>query len=194
MNNSALFLFLSITLISVEVLSAEQPESTSVFQPKVAIYDYSAMPKDPLASSFFSATIPGTGQIYNKEYLRGILTGIGFWGGLFVSEFLLNEFIRINTDTVYFEELDKNGVPTGLNREVHIMRDPDNQVGLPTGEKIALGSAVVIGAGSYVFGIIDSYRGAKRFNHKLVADAAVRPSLYYSLGTTRNEAGLRLNF
>jgi TM2 domain-containing membrane protein YozV len=184
----------SIGAFSIEVLSDEQPESTVVIQPKIAVYNYSAMPKDPLASMFFSATIPGTGQIYNKEYLHGILTGIGFWGGLFTSELLLEKWIRINTDTVYFEEFDRDGSPTGLNRAVYIMRDPDKQVGLPTAEKIALGSAVLIGAASYIYGLLDSYRGAKRFNRKLVASAPVTPSLYYSLGTSKSEAGIRLNF
>ncbi|MBN1129601.1 MAG: hypothetical protein JXA71_11470 [Chitinispirillaceae bacterium] len=175
-------------------LSAEQPENTVVLQPKVAVYNYSAMPKDPLASLFFSATIPGTGQIYNKEYLRGIATGAGFWGGLLVSELLLYKWIRINTDTLFFEELDKEGRPTGLNRAVYMMRDPDNQVGLATSEKVALGSAVLIGAASYVFGLIDSYKGANRFNRKLVASGPVAPSLYCSPGTARNEVGVRLNF
>jgi TM2 domain-containing membrane protein YozV len=194
MKNPTLFLMTSLVVTYITVLSAQEAESTSVLQPKIATYDFNAIPKDPLASAFFSATIPGSGQIYNKEYLRGILTGIGFWGGLFTSEFLLYKWIRINTDTVYFQELDKNGNPSGLNRAVYIMRDENEQVGLPTGEKIALGCAVLIGASSYVFGIIDSYRGAKRFNRKLVAQAGIRPGLYCSLGITRNEAGVCLHF
>jgi hypothetical protein len=181
-------------LLCIQMLSAQEAESTSVIKPKIKVYDYSAMPKDPLASMFFSATIPGSGQLYNKEYLRGIFTGIGFYGGLFTSEYLLQKWVKINTDTVYFEEYDKEGRPTGLNRAVFIMRDPNKQVGLPAAEKIALGSAAAIGVASYIFGLYDSYRGAKRFNRKLVASAPVTPSLYYSLGTTISEAGIRLNF
>ena len=53
---------------------------------------------------------------------------------------------------------------------------------------------VIIGAGAYIFGIYDSYTGAKRYNRNLVASAGIRPELYCSLGSTRNEAGLRLKF
>ncbi|MBN2037984.1 MAG: hypothetical protein JW768_14680 [Chitinispirillaceae bacterium] len=194
MKNAALFLIAALAVIHTKVLFAQEAESTSVLRPDVATYNFNAIPKDPLASAFFSATIPGSGQVYNKEYVRGILTGIGFWGGLFTSEILLHKWVRINTDTLYFQELDKNGNPTGLNRAVYIMRDEDEQVGLPTGDKIALGCAVLIGAGSYVFGIIDSYRGARRFNRKLVAEAGIRPEFYCALGLKRNEAGVLLRF
>ena len=44
-------------------------EETQVLEPKVARYSYSAIPKDPLASALFSATFPGMGQVYNKEYI-----------------------------------------------------------------------------------------------------------------------------
>jgi TM2 domain-containing membrane protein YozV len=172
----------------------DQAESTAVLQPKVAHYSYDAIPKDPLASMGFSAMIPGTGQIYNKEYLHGILTGIGFWGGLFTAEYMMSRWTRLNTDTVYFQEYDKYGEPTGLNRAVYILRDPDKQVGLPTGEKVVLISAVVVGAASYVFGLYDSYRGAQRYNTKLFADAPVKPEFYCDLGPKRNEVGLRLKF
>jgi hypothetical protein len=59
------------------------PAPISVFKPRAAKYDYDAIPRDPLASAIFSATIPGSGQVYNKEYLRGILTAIAFYGGFF---------------------------------------------------------------------------------------------------------------
>ena len=189
----AVFSLLSLCAFTIRTW-AEGAESTAVLQPKVAHYSYDAIPKDPLASAFFSATIPGSGQIYNREYLGGILIGIGFWGGLFTAEYMLNRWTQINTDTVYFQEIDKYGVPANLNRAVYILRDPDKQVGLPSAEKAILISAVLIGAGSYLYGIYDSYRGAQRYNNKLFTDAAVKPELYCSLGLQRNELGLRLQF
>jgi hypothetical protein len=189
----AVFSLLSICTLTIRSW-AEGAESTAVLQPKVAHYSYDAIPKDPLASAFFSATIPGSGQIYNKEYLRGVLTGVGFWGGLLTAEYYLYKWIRINTDTVHLCESDNNGNPTGFYRDVYVMRSADKQIGLPTAEKAILISAVVIGAGSYLFGIYDSYRGAHRYNNKLFADAAVKPDLYCSIGSQRNELGLRLRF
>jgi len=101
---------------------------------------------------------------------------------------------QINTDTVYFEELDKAGVPTNNSRAVYVLRNPEDQVGLPAGEKAVLISALAIGVTSYVFGIIDSYNGAQRYNKKLFAALPVKPEFYCHLGRTRNEAGLRLLF
>jgi TM2 domain-containing membrane protein YozV len=181
---------ITISLFCVQMLSAQEAESTSVIQPSIARYSYEAMPKDPLASLFFSATFPGLGQIYNKEYTRGIVTGIAFWASFFGAEYLLNRWQQINTDTFYVQDY--------FNEEiihpVYVLKPDSLQVGLPTGEKVALGSAVVIGVASYLFGLYDSYRGAKRFNRKLITSAPFKPSLYYSLGTSKSEAGIRLNF
>lgn len=174
--------------------SGGEAESTAVIQPKVTIAKYDAMPKDPLASALFSATICGSGQLYNKEYLRGIITGASFWTSFFGAEYLLNRWQQINTDTVYFQEFDNEGSSTGIIRAVFIMRDPEDQIGLPTAEKALLVSAVVIGASAWVFGIIDSYHGAERYNKKLFASAPVKPEFYCMLGSNRNEAGLRLRF
>jgi TM2 domain-containing membrane protein YozV len=181
---------IAASLFYIQALSAQEAESTSVIQPDISRYSYEAMPKDPLASLFFSATFPGLGQIYNREFTRGIATGVAFWASFFGAEYLLNRWQQINTDTFYVQDyFDEETI-----HPVYVLKPDSLQVGLPTSEKVALGSAVVIGAVSYIFGLYDSYQGAKRFNRKLVASAPVIPSLYYSLGATRNEAGVRLNF
>jgi TM2 domain-containing membrane protein YozV len=179
-----------ISAACIQTLSAEQAESTSVIQPEIARYTFEAMPKDPLASLFFSATFPGLGQIYNKEYMRGIATGVTFWASFFGAEYLLNRWQQINTDTFYVQDYFNEDII----HPVYVLKPDSLQVGLPTGEKALLVTAIVAGVGTYVFGLIDSHRGAKRFNRKLVAGAPFKPSLYYSLGTSKSEAGIRLNF
>ena len=183
---------LSIAAICALVFLAwgEQAESTAVLQPKIAHYSYDAIPKDPIASAFFSATICGSGQIYNNEYLRGIATGLVFWGSFFTSEYLLNRWKTINTDTFNVLEADD---PT-VKHPVTALKPDNLQVGLPTEEKVLLAGAIVAGAAAYLFGIVDSYRGAQRYNKKLLADAAVMPELYCSLNPERNEVGVRLHF
>jgi TM2 domain-containing membrane protein YozV len=167
-----------------------EPESASVIQPKVNIAKYDAMPKDPLASALFSATICGSGQLYNKEYLRGIITGVAFWTSFFGGEYLMNRWQQINTDTFYLQDYFSDTVI----HPVYVMRPDNRQVGLPTAEKALLVTACVVGASAYVFGLIDSYRGAQRYNKKLLAGASLKPEFYCDLGTRRNEAGLRLRF
>jgi TM2 domain-containing membrane protein YozV len=183
-------LITSLSVLCIQALSAEEAESTAVIRPNVARYSFEAMPKDPLASLFFSATFPGLGQVYNKEYGRGIATGLAFWTSFFGAEYLLYRWQKINTDTFYVQDYFDEEVI----HPVYVLKPDSLQVGLPTAEKGLLVAALIVGAGSYVFGIIDSYRGAKRFNRSLVACAPVKPSLYYSLGATRSEAGIRLNF
>ena len=171
-----------------------EAESTAVIKPAIKTYYEAAMPKDPLASAFFSATFPGLGQIYNKEYLRGVATGVAFWASFFGAQYLLYQWEKINTDTFYVEDYFSPDPNNPIIHPVTTLKPDNKQVGLPTGEKVLLVSAVVIGLGSYVFGIYDSYTGAKRYNRKLVASSGIRPELYCMLGVRRNEAGLRLNF
>jgi hypothetical protein len=181
--------FLILTGALSLLASGLEAESTAIIQPKVTIAKYDAMPKDPLASALFSATICGSGQLYNKEYLRGIITGVAFWTSFFGGQYLMYRWQQLNTDTVYLSEYGKDAW-----REIYVPKPDSLQVGLPAGEKVLLVSAVVIGASAWVFGIIDSYHGAQRYNKKLFASAPVKPEFYCALGTKRNEAGLRLRF
>jgi TM2 domain-containing membrane protein YozV len=89
--------------------TGEEAESTAVLNPQVAQYDHEAIPHDPLASAIFSATLPGTGQLYNKEYLRGALTAVLFYGGFFTAQYMMLRWERLNTDTFYIAEV----TPTG---------------------------------------------------------------------------------
>jgi len=175
------------------IVKQEFTPAPKVFQPKVAKYDYDAIPRDPLASAIFSATIPGSGQVYNKEYLRGILTAVLFYGGFFTAQYELIRWQQINMDTIYFNETNEVGTPTGQVRAVYVPKSDKDQIGLPTGEKVILGTAIAAAAASYVFGIVDSYKGAKRYNRKLIESASLLPKPYFAFGE-RTEAGVVMKF
>jgi len=151
-------------------------DSAYTFSPAAAKYNFDAMPKDPVASAFFSATIPGSGQIYNKEYLRGIITAAAFYAGVLTVQAMVARFEELNTDTVYFSETNKYGEQTGTVRQVFVTRDDNNMVGLPTKEKVILGTSAVVAAGAYVFAVVDAYRGAKRYNSKLISRITLSPA------------------
>jgi len=155
-----------------------------VIKPKIAKYSYDAIPKDPVASMLFSATFPGAGQIYNKEYLRGIITGAVFWGCFLAIRIETDRWLRLNTDTLYFQEHTPYGAPTNRYRAVYVLRDDEDMIGLPAEEKVFLGASVVLAGVSYVFGIIDSFMGAKRYNDKLFSLSSV----------PTDNAGLSLSF
>jgi len=169
-------------------------DSAVVLKPKVAHYDFDAIPKDPLASAFFSATLPGSGQFYNKEYVRGIITGAGFYGSFYLAQYLLARFDSYNQDTVYFQETDINGIPTGYYRNVYVPK-PDAEQKWPsaTEKYLAIGSIVSCGA-FYIWGIYDSYSGAKRYNQKLVAETDRKFSVKLALGPRGDGAGFKAQY
>jgi TM2 domain-containing membrane protein YozV len=145
---------------------AQAEEESLILEPKVAKYSYSAIPKDPLASALFSATFPGMGQLYNKEYTRGIITGVGYWASFFTVSYLL--FVRleeINKDTFYIEDTD------GAFHQVTTPKEDDESFGLPRTEQALLIGSAASTMGFYIWGIIDSYKGAKRYNKKLISGA-----------------------
>jgi TM2 domain-containing membrane protein YozV len=148
-----------------EVQSPISSQPVTILQPKIAKYDFEAMPKDPLASAFFSLVIPGAGQIYNKEYLRGAIDGVIFYASLITIYYETYRWDQINTDTFYVQDVYNPTI-------VHMATAPKpdhEQVGLPAGEKVALGASLVLGTVSWIYGIIDSYNGANRYNKKLYA-------------------------
>jgi TM2 domain-containing membrane protein YozV len=151
-------------------------DSAYTFSPAAAKYNFDAIPKDPVASAFFSATIPGSGQIYNKEYLRGFITAATFYAGLFTAQAMVVRFEALNTDTIYFQETSPAGRPLDKVRQVFVPRDDDDMVGLPTKEKVILATSAVVAAGAYVFAVIDAYRGAKRYNNKIASNLSLAPA------------------
>jgi len=152
----------------------QKGDAPLVLTPQVKTYNYDAIPKDPLASAFFSATFPGSGQIYNKEFKRGILTAAGFYTGLLVFQYELLRWEEINTDTFKIREYDEGGSPTDLYHTVTSPKPENQQVGLPNDEFAFLWVGFSAMVGFYIWGIVDSYNGAKRYNKKLIAHSPNR--------------------
>ncbi|MBL8025977.1 MAG: hypothetical protein JNL74_06185 [Fibrobacteres bacterium] len=167
-----------LLIVSAFTLPALGGEGDSAFtiSPAVAKYDFDAIPKDPVASAFFSATIPGSGQIYNKEYTRGIVTAAVFYAGLLTTQAMIARFEALNTDTIYFMETSPSGRSLDRVRQVFVPKAEEDMVGLPTKEKVILGTSAAVAAGAYIFAVVDAYKGAKRYNSKLNKTVTIAPS------------------
>lgn len=151
-----------------------EAESTEVILPEVARYSYDAMPKDPIASAFFSFTLPAAGQLYNREFVRAAAFGGTFYTGFFTAHYFLAQWRALNTDTFYVEDAYN---PEIVHRAT-ALKPRDEMVGLPRAQKAGLFVAVSTAAVSYVWGIIDAYQGANRFNETLMpADIPVKLGL-----------------
>jgi hypothetical protein len=96
-------------------------------------------------------------------------------------QYMLARFDEFNMDTVYFAETSRDGVYTGYYREVYVPRADKDQKWPSAEEKYLFIGSIVTCAGFYVWGIYDSYLGAKRYNSRL-------------FGGTGAKTGLRLDF
>jgi len=166
----------ALIVISIAVVTiaayADDGDSAFVLKPQIAQYDYDAVPKDPFASCALSATLPGTGQIYNREYGRGLVTAAGFYGCLYLAQYLYGRFELFNTDTVYFAETTRQGTHTGVYRSVYVPKaDADWKWPSDTEKYLTFSTAILTG-GFYIWGLYDAYQGAKRYNQKLATAQA----------------------
>jgi TM2 domain-containing membrane protein YozV len=187
-------LVLLILAVSFPALAGEG-DSAVVLKPQISKYDYDAMPKDPLASAFFSATFPGSGQIYNKEYLRGIITGAGFYASLLLTYKMIDRWEAVNTDTFYIEEVNpETGVGKKIFHKVTASKTEDEMAGLPTAEKVILGTAVAGVVGFWLWAVIDGYRGAKRYNKKLFANHENKVNVDVSFLPVQDKIKLTANY
>lgn len=164
-----------------------------VLTPRIAKYNYDAMPKDPLASAMFSLIVPGLGQLYNKEYLRAGLTAVVFYGTFFGAQYLLNEYTAYNTDTFTIAEYSESR-DTPILHDVTAPKPDKDQRWRSGGEKAAFIGCVVVAAGSWVFNVFDAYSGAKRYNAKLIGPVSFAPDpVRMSVSPDLNETGLTLH-
>lgn len=192
---------ITLVLLTLIITAAAAPalagdgDGALVLKPKISKYDYDAIPKDPLASAFFSATFPGTGQIYNKEYVRGAITGVGFYAALYITYYMLDRWEAQNTDTVWVAEVNpETNKNTFIYYRIPVLKPDDEQKGLPTGEKVVLGVSLAATAGFYVWGVIDSYRGAKRYNRKLFDRASRKFDWHIAYRAADDRLGLSARY
>ncbi len=169
---------------------AAQQDSSTVLRPKLRQYSYLALPKDPVASAFFSFTLPATGQLYNHEYIRSAVFGASFYLSAFVVGYYSNKRERINTDTFYVQAYDKDGLPTS---EIHrSIAKKDTTIRLREQERLVAGIALLGMATSYVWGIIDAYQGAKRYNRELMRGEGARLGFELGYDPLQTQASARL--
>ncbi len=162
MKNVGLIL-LSLFSFSISALGTDTA-SASILKPEIATYSYNTVPHDPFASALFSGIVMGSGQIYNKEYGRGLLCGSIYYTNLLIVWGLIKHFEALNTDTVYIK-----GISKGEEKIFQFFTPkPDSELrGLPDKEKALLVASIATVGITWVWGIVDAYLGAERYNRKI---------------------------
>ena len=128
------------------------------------------LPKDPVAAMYFSAVVPGFGQIYTGDYKRGLLflgSIIGAFGAAYASYEPAQLHLADYDSTAY------GGNGDGLlntaetkNWEDHKFED-DAFDRLSTGRKVGLVTGAAVGAGLYIWNILDARTRAHNHNRQL---------------------------
>ena len=152
------------------------------------------LPKDPVAAMYFSAVVPGFGQIYTGDKTRGFLfmaSVIGAFGAAYASYEPAQLHLADYDSTAY------GGNGDGLlntaetkNWEDHKFED-DAFDRLSTGRKVGLVTGAAVGAGLYIWNILDARTRAHNHNRQL---AQRRISIGLQAGRDRAGVALGVNF
>ena len=126
--------------------------------------------KDPVAAMYFSAVVPGFGQIYTGDYKRGLLF-LGSIIGAFGAAYASYEPAQLHLADYDSTAFGGNG--DGLlntaeteNWEDHKFED-DAFDRLSTGRKVGLVTGAAVGAGLYIWNILDARTRAHNHNRQL---------------------------
>jgi hypothetical protein len=101
--------------VTLKEIPADTVSPTSIDTARIANYIKRFNPRKAL---FYSAIIPGMGQVYNKKYWKVPLVYGGFYTGVFLADFYQEQFIKYKNDL--FTMLNDPSItrsPSGLTQE-----------------------------------------------------------------------------
>jgi hypothetical protein len=190
---AALMLFGALAVTSsAQAQTPADPAASG--QTQLTIPNTIELPKDPVAAMYFSAIVPGFGQIYTGDYKRGLLflgSIIGAFGAAYASYEPAQLHLADYDSTAY------GGNGDGLlntaetkNWEDHKFED-DAFDSLSTGRKVGLVTGAAVGAGLYIWNILDARTRAHSHNRQL---AQRRISIGLQAGPDRAGVALGVNF
>jgi len=190
---TALALFGALTLTSqAQAQTPRDPASPGHTQ--FSTSDTVELHKDPVVAMYLSAVLPGLGQIYTGDKTRGFLfmaSVIGAFGAAYAS-YEPAQLHLADYDSTAF-----GGNGDGLlntaeteNWEDHKFED-DAFDRLSTGRKVGLVTGAAVGAGLYIWNILDARTRAHNHNRQL---AQRRVSIGLEAGRDRAGVALGVNF
>jgi len=190
---AALTLFGALAVASsAQAQTAADPAASGQTQPKTP--STIELPKDPVAAMYFSAVVPGFGQIYTGDYTRGLLF-LGSIIGAFGAAYASYEPAQLHLADYDSTAFGGNG--DGLlsttetqNWEDHKFEDAAFD-SLSTGRKVGLVTGAAVGVGLYIWNILDARTRAHNHNRQL---AQRRITVELQGGRDRAGVALGVNF
>ena len=152
------------------------------------------LPKDPVAAMYFSAVVPGFGQIYTGDYKRGLLflgSIIGAFGAAYAS-YEPAQLHLADYDSTAFGGNGDGLLNTAETQNWEDQKFQDDAFDrLSTGRKVGLVTGAAVGAGLYIWNIFDARTRAHNHNRQL---AQRRISIGLQAGRDRAGIALGVNF
>lgn len=186
---------LFMTLAMASPVLAQVPvsdESRSAGQTPSRASDRIELPKDPVVATYFSATLPGLGQIYNGDRLRGVLflTSIVGSSGAAYASYEPARLRLADYDNPLYGGNGDGQLSTGeaSNWENRTFEDTAFER-LTNGRKAGLITGATVGAVLYVWNVIDAHKGAHEHNRQL-AQRRVNVGLQVGQGRTGVAVGV----
>ena len=190
---TAFALFVALTVTSRAQAQAPGAPAPSA-QTQLQTSDTGKLYKDPVEAMYFSAIVPGFGQIYTGHYKRGLLflgSIIGAFGVAYAS-YEPAQLHLADYDSTAFGGNGDGLINTAetKNWEDHKFED-DAFDRLSTGRKVGLVTGAAVGAGLYIWNILDARTRAHNHNRQL---AQRRISIALQAGRDRAGVALGVNF
>ena len=189
---TALALFITLAVTSTAwAQTPGDPAPTGQTEIKVPTIE---LPKDPVVAMYLSATVPGLGQIYTGDKARGFLfmaSIIGAFGAAYAS-YEPAQLHLADYDQAAFGGNDDGLISTIEAKNWHERNFEDAAFDrLSTGRKVGVITGAAVGAGLYIWNILDARARAHDHNRDL---AQRRISIGLQASRDRAAVVLGLNF
>lgn len=190
---TALTLFVALTVTSsAQAQTSADPAASGQTQLKTP--STIELPKDPVVAMYLSATLPGLGQIYTGDKTRGFLfmaSIIGAFGAAYASYEPAQLHLADYDNTAF------GGNGDGLLSTAEAKNWDDRKFEdtafdrLSTGRKVGFVTGAAVGAGLYIWNVLDARTRAHAHNRQL---AQRRISIGLQAGRDRAGVALGVNF
>ena len=190
---TALALFVALTLTSrAQAQTPGDPAPSGQTQFRTS--DTIELHKDPVVAMYLSATVPGLGQIYTGDKKRGLLflaSIIGAFGAAYAS-YEPAQLHLADYDSTAFGGNGDGLLSTAEAKNWEDRKFEDTAFDrLSTGRKVGLVTGAAVGAGLYIWNVLDARTRAHDHNRQL---AQRRISIGLQAGPDRAGVALGVNF
>ncbi len=190
MRNNFLYIFF---LIFATSLFAQTSDSLTVKkEEKVIVVNDSILPKDeynplaPAKAAFYSAVLPGLGQVYNKKYWKIPIIYAGMATGVYFYKQQDDEYKR-------FRDAYKRRLAGYSDDEFQGISD-DRLINAQKSAQKNKGLSVIVTVAFYLLNVVDANVDAHLKQYEVSEDLSFEPNFDYNQFTAKPQYGMSLTY